>query len=217
MSIRRCWWSKVLHAGRRAYHRGLNEEGEARGPGPRWFRRLLALGAALYLGGISLDAAGVPLHRIVPRPLLYFLQVARLFPHAVPLRTEYRAEAYACADRTWRELDVRPFFPLRANDKENRFDRAMFFYRHEPVVMQALDEYLVASNNRQGARIGGVLLLSLRLPIPPAGQVVERYRRKPLDEYGAEYRKYWYSTSAALRRERCHEDEGEDARGPAQP
>ena len=91
----------------------------------------------------------------------------------------------------------------------------MFFYRRQPVVMRALDDYLVASNNRSEAPIGGVLLLSLRIPIPPPGRVSERYQRKPLAEYGAEYRKYWYRTPVALHRERCHE--GEDERGPARP
>jgi hypothetical protein len=167
----------------------------------------LAAGAALYLGGLWLEAAGAPLQDFVPRPLLYFLQVAKLFPHAVPLATEFRAQAYSCGDRTWSELDVRPFFPLRPNDKENRFERAMFFYRRQPVVMRALDEYLVASNNKSRPPIGAVLLLILRIPIPLPGQSVEPYRRKLLIEYPTHYRKEWYRTPAALRRERCHEEE----------
>ena len=100
----------------------MNEAPIAEGPGSRRFRRGLAIAAALYLAGIWLEAAGAPLQAIVPRPLHYFVQVAKLFPNAVTVTTEYRAEAYSCADRVWRELDVRPFFPLRADDKE----RALF-------------------------------------------------------------------------------------------
>src|SRR5438105_10220160 len=139
----------------------------AQGPGPPWFRRLLSVCATLYLTGIFLDVAGAPLHRLVPRPLHYFMQVAKLFPYALTVTTEFRAEGYSCADDVFRELDVRPFFPIRPNDKENRFERALFFYRQQPVVMRALDEYLVTSNNRDGAPIGAVRFLSLRIPVPP--------------------------------------------------
>lgn len=206
----------------------MNEAPIAEGPGSRRFRRGLAIAAALYLAGIWLEAAGAPLQAIVPRPLHYFVQVAKLFPNAVTVTTEYRAEAYSCADRVWRELDVRPFFPLRADDKESRFTRAMFFYRRQPAVMRALDDYLVAANDRVSPPIGGVLLLSLRLPIPAPGAATEPYRRRPLGEYGPGLRKYWYRTSTAVRRARCHEeapapapgearaDEGEE-RGPASP
>jgi hypothetical protein len=169
-------------------------------------RRALAIAAGVYLAGIWLEAADAPLMRFVPRPLHYFLQVAKLFPNAVPTVTEYRAEAYACADRVWHELDVRPFFPLRADDKENRFARAMFFYRRQPLVMRALDDYLVKGNDRIDSPIGGVLLMSLRIPIPAPGEPTEPYRRKPLAEYGPEARKYWYRTPTSVRRARCHED-----------
>jgi hypothetical protein len=192
----------------------------AQGPGSPRFRRALVVVAALYLLGVWLEVAGAPLYRLVPRPLHYFLQVAKLFPHAVPLRTEFRAEGYACADRTFHELDFRPFFPIRANDKENRFERAMFFYRRQGTVMHALDDYLVTSANRGGAGLGGVRLSSLRIPIPPPGQVTEPYRRKPLDEYPADYRKLWYQTPAAKLRARCQDDDRHDpteAHGPASP
>jgi hypothetical protein len=183
-------------------------------PGSRSFRRALAVVAGLYFVGIFLEAAGAPIYKVVPRPVLYFLQVAKLFPHAVDVVTEDRAEAYSCGDKTWKELDVRPFFPLRANDKENRFQRAMFFYRHEAKVMHALDDYLVASNNKVNPPIGGVLFLSLRIPIPPPGTAQVPYQRKPLSEYPPDVRKYWYRTPTALRRARCHE---EDEHGPAGP
>jgi len=175
----------------------------AHGPGSRRFRRALAAVGALYLAGIWLEAAGAPLHAVVPRPLHYFLQVAKLFTNAVPIAAEYRAEAYSCSDHVWRELDVRPFFPIRADDKESRFDRAMFFYRRQPAVMAALDEYLVTANNRVSAPVGGVFLMSLRIPIPAPGEATEPYRRRPLSDYGADLRKYWYRTPTPLRQARC--------------
>jgi hypothetical protein len=181
----------------------------ARGPGSPAFRRLLAALAALYLAGIWLDAAGVPLDEIVPRPILYFMQVARLFPHALPMTTEFRAEATTCGSDEFHELDVRPFFPVRANDKENRFERALFFYRNQRLVMHALDRYLVDSVNRTGAGpIAAVRFMSLRIPIPPPGHVTERYRRQPIADYPPSYRKYWYETPAKMRRERCERIEG---------
>ena len=164
--------------------------------------------ALVYLAGVWLNAAGAPLDEVVPRPFLYFMQVARLFPNAVDLATEYRAEAYSCHERRWSELDVRPYFPLRADDKENRFDRAMFFYHRSPPVLKALDAYLVgANNNRSGAPpVGGVMLLSLRIPIPKAGEPMERYQRRPLATYPAADRKYWYRTSLDEVRARCDEE-----------
>jgi hypothetical protein len=174
--------------------------------GPR-FRRVLGAAAFLYFAGVLLDAAGARLEEVVPRPLLYFMQVARLFPNAVDITTEYRAEAYLCEERRWTELDVRPFFPLRADDKENRFDRAMFFYRRSAPVLKALDEYLVRANNlAEHAPIGGVMLLSLRIPVPPPGTATAPYRRAPLSDHPAAERKYWYRTSRDDANARCEEE-----------
>jgi hypothetical protein len=179
----------------------------ARGPGSRRVRLALAVAAAIYFAGVWLEAAGAPVHEIVPRPFLYFMQVARLFPNAVLLTTEYRAEGYLCEQREWVELDVRPFFPMHADDKESRFERAMFFYHHVERVMKALDQYIVGANNAAGSpAVGGVRLLSLRLPIPPPGTAVEPYRRKPMSEYPAEARKYWYRTPVDDVNARCDEE-----------
>lgn len=178
----------------------------ARGPGSLGVRRALAGAAALYCAGVWLDAVGAPLAGFVPRPLLYFMQVAALFPHALTVSTEYHARAYACDEKSWVELDVRRFFPLRADDKENRFERAMFFYHYSGVVLKALDDYIVAANNTGGRpAIGGVALLSLRIPIPPPGTAAAPYRHRPVDDYPIEYRKYWYRTPAAQARARCAE------------
>jgi hypothetical protein len=174
------------------------------GAGPPWFRRARAVAAAVYLGGILLNVAGAPLEKVLPRPALYFMQIARLFPNALDATIEYRAEAYRCDDQRWAELDVRPYFPLHPDDKESRFDRAMFFYRRSQSVMKALDDYLV-----------GVMLLSLRIPVPPPGEAVEPYRRKPLADYPAAERKYWYRTAHEDTDARC--DEEAKRREPGQP
>src|SRR5262245_44680106 len=50
---------------------------------PRWAGRIVAGIALLYLATVFLETAGTSL-KIVPRPLLYFAQVAALFPRAVP-------------------------------------------------------------------------------------------------------------------------------------
>jgi hypothetical protein len=189
----------------------------ASGPGPRWLRRALVAAAVIYLAGLWLEAYGAGMQRVLPRPVLYFMQVARLFPNAVPMTTEYRVEAWSCEDRAWHELDERPYFPLHANDKESRFQRAMFFYHHAAPVMKALDAYLVDAANADAGRppIGGVQLLSLRIPVPMPGQPFPRYQRKALDEYPPDYRKYWYRTPNAARTERCNQEI--DRRGSPSP
>jgi hypothetical protein len=183
------------------------ESAVVNGAGSRRVRLALATAALVYFAGLLLNALGAPLEEVIPRPLLYFMQVARLFPNAVEVTIEYRAEAYDCEQQRWTELDVRPYFPLRPDDKENRFDRAMFFYRRSAPVMKALDEYLVSANNRAGrAPIGGVMLLSLRIPVPAPGRAVEPYRRRPLADYPAGERKYWYRTSRDDFTARCDEE-----------
>jgi hypothetical protein len=81
--------------------------------------------------------------------------------------------------------------------------------------MRALDDYLVTANDRVNPPIGGVLLMSLRIPTPAPGEPTEPYHRRALAEYGPEVRKYWYRTPTSLRRVRCHEDAaGEGAPEP---
>ena len=194
----------------------------AKGFGPRWLRTTLAVCASIYWVGLWFESAGAPMHKVFPRPLLYFMQVASLFPKAADNIIEYRAEAWYCSEHTFREVDVRPFFPLRANDKENRFDRTMHFYRPHPdreghvdpdsaevKVMQALEDYIMTSQNARGALIGSVRLLSLRLPIPSAA---ERYERKRLEDVPPEQRKYWYPTKETFHKNRCKELRGQ--KGP---
>jgi hypothetical protein len=179
----------------------------APGPGPGWLRPIgIVLGAG-YLVALWLEAAGSGLPgRILPRPLHFFTQVADLFPRATTHAVQWRAEGWRCDLGRFEELDTRAFFAIHRDDKENRFHRAMFFHARQRPVLEALDEFLVAKYNQlhPEARIGAVSFLSLRLPLPPLGQMPIRSQRRPLSEYGAEVEQTrWYATSAELGNRRC--------------
>jgi hypothetical protein len=174
---------------------------------------LLTLGA-LYLVGVWLEGVGSALPReILPRAPLYFLQIAALFPRAATNVIDYRIEAWLCKERTWRELDPRAYFPLDPDDKENRFQRVMHFHREDRTTMNALDDYVVTRHKSGGlaapdgidpsSDIGGIRVLSLRLPIPEAGSHFERMRRDPLSSYPESVRKNFYWTKASKRAARC--------------
>lgn len=174
----------------------------------------LSIVAAIYLAGVWLDA--VTNHataRRVPRPLVYFTQIAGLFPKAAVRAIDYRAEGWDCRKKEWFEVDVRPFFPIEADDKESRFHRAMFFYNEHRQTMQALEDYVMKNVNRTaidraaagkggGELIGGVRFLSLRIPFGEPGEA-QRYERKPLASYPEEMRKNWYWTPQSKREDRC--------------
>jgi hypothetical protein len=158
-----------------------------------------------YIAAMFLEGAGSSLHRVLPRPFLFFCQIAALFPHAATHSIEYRAQGYTCSNRVV-ELDLRPYFPIHADDKENRFDRAMYFYRQERTVMQALEAFVRREHNRSDPdKIGGVSFMSLRIPLPAPGSPFPRYRRLPLADYPAEYRKVWYVTPHDTVLRRCRE------------
>ncbi|HEV3032219.1 MAG TPA: hypothetical protein VG319_11290 [Polyangia bacterium] len=177
---------------------------------PLWLRRAGALAGALYLAAIWLAAVKPALpERVLPRPVLFFTQVAELFPNAAIDSIEWRARGWRCALGRFDEVDVRPFFPIRQDDKESRFDRAMFFHHRQRPVLVALDRYITSAQNhmRPAERIGGVMLLSLRVPIPPLGETGPRWRWMPLDEYPPSVeRRYWYTTSMEARTRRCEEE-----------
>lgn len=174
---------------------------------PMWLRRTAGVAAAIYLVSIWLGAAGCGLpDQVLPLPFRFFTQVAELFPRAAPEAIEWRARGWRCDVGKFEQLDVRPFFPIRRDDKENQFDRAMFFYHHDRPVLEALDAYLVDAQNRASPdqRIGGVMLLSLRIPIPPLGEPGPREHWMAVDEYPSSVmRKYWYSTGSLARQDRC--------------
>ncbi len=176
---------------------------------PPRFRRVLTVLAGIYALFVWMDAAGLNLpDRILPLPMRFFLQEAALFPDAARDAIEYRAEGYRCDGERFEEIDVRPFFPIQRDDKESRFYRAMFFHRRQKKVLEALDQFIVKEHNRAHPddRIGGVMLLSLRIPIPPPGTPEPRYQRLPLTDYPQEVeRKYWYVTPTGERTQRCEE------------
>src|SRR5579863_921246 len=86
--------------------------------------------AVTYLLGVWLDGSGCGLPaRVLPRTANYFVQVAALFPYAASTSIDYRAEGYVCNEGAWMELDTRPYFPIDPQDKQNRFNRVMHFFR----------------------------------------------------------------------------------------
>jgi hypothetical protein len=192
-------------------------KGDPTGPGPvivvaqpwapRRLRIVATVLAGLYVLAVWLDAAGNgAADAVLPLPVRFFVQEAALFPHAARDVIEWRAEGWFCEGGRFEELDVRPYFPIRRDDKESRFYRAMFFHLHQRRVLAELDQFIAREQNRTHpeARIGGVMLLSLRIPIPPPGTPEARYQRLPLADYPQSVeRHYWYVTDKAERERRC--------------
>lgn len=174
---------------------------------PRGLRRVVAALGVVYLAAVWLDASGTGIpNAVLPLPLHFFVQEAALFPRAAEDVIEWRAEGWSCDQHRFEEIDVRPFFPIHRDDKESRFHRAMFFHYRQRLVLESLDSYLTREQNRTHpeGRIGGVMLLSLRVPLPPPGAQEPRYRRLALTEYPEVVeRHYWYTTSIATRARRC--------------
>ncbi len=169
------------------------------------FRSFWIVVAGLYLATVWLDGIGSTFPaKITPRPWLYFSQVAALFVSAAPKVIDYRAEGWSCSEHRWVEVDVRPWFRIDRDNKENRFQRALQFYRKNRTVMQALEDFVVKRNNASGnPQIGGVRFASLRLSYPAAGEHVAPYERLPLATYSGEQRHDWYWTPRPRRSERC--------------
>jgi hypothetical protein len=186
-----------------------SEPAPARSWAPPWLRRVVAATGAAYVLALWLDGVGAHwVNHMLPPPLRLFVQVAELFPKALPEAIEWRARAWRCDLGRYVELDVRPFFPIRRDDKESRFDRAMFFYHRQGRVLAALDAYLTSAQNRlhPDERIGGVMLLSLRVPIPPLGTPGPRHERLPIASYPPSVsREYWYTAGVEARQQRCAE------------
>jgi hypothetical protein len=187
----------------------------ARGPGPLWFRRSLVPVACLYMAEFALGSNGWGGVGSALPSARFFMQGACLFPEAPDVAIEYRLEVWSCERRRFEELDYRHDFPMHADDKENRFHRLASFYRQNRQAMHALEAFVVARQNARVARgenvtragmIGGVRIASLRVPFPPPGDHVERYRFRALREFPEEYRKYWYFTPPSRRERWCAGD-----------
>lgn len=189
-----------------------------------WALRFLA---ASYLLGVWLEGVGwgAPLRAILPQWITFFTQVAALFPRAAEYSIDYRAEGYVCDTGEWQELDTRPYFPIDENDKENRFQRVMFFYRKKKAVMNAVDRFLVDVHNGAARddgipsdkRIGGVRLLSIRAPLPSIGAPLVRVHHAPLAEIPEQERKLWFSSQSAKITERCFGKRPREARPKEEP
>jgi hypothetical protein len=184
----------------------------AQGVGPAWFRRLLVLLAGVYLVEFALGSNGWGLLGNALPATRFFMQGACLFPDAPDVAVEYRVEAWSCARHRFEELDYRPDFPMHRDDKENRFFRTASFYRQNRAVMRALEAFLIGRHNERVTRgddvappglIGGIRVSSVRVPFPPPGQRIERYRYRPLTEYPEAYRKAWYHTPVSRQERWC--------------
>lgn len=172
------------------------------GRGPRWVRLGLAGLAGLYYLALihSPDAHSL-------RPVTFFTEATCLFPSASAFALEYRLEAWPCGGR-WEPIDPRPYFPIRPDDKESRFQRLGYFYEHSRTVLQALDAY-VSAHHAAGVddgvpgRIGGIRLFKVVRPFPGAGEPVERYRFDPFAPVPPAQRRDIYYTPGSERKRRC--------------
>ena len=196
---------------------GRANDGSARAWGGILVPGVLAGLAAVYFAGIWAEAmkSGTAA-RWFPAPVAYFMQVAALFPGATRHAIDYRVEGFRCRDRTWTEIDVTPWFPIDADNKENRFYRAIHFYGDQHPhrqTLRALDEFIVShydadaidaiAQGRGGEVIGGVRFVRLHVPFGKPGDGSARYERMPLDTYPADQRKNLYWTPESKREERC--------------
>jgi hypothetical protein len=184
-------------------------EGLAPNFGPVPFRMMLVFVALGYFSLLIADhvrARG--LRSLVPGPIVFFAQIADLFPQASAGIIEYRAEGWLCGERRFAEIDMGKLFPMLAGNKENRFYRLMHFYRQNGTVLAALDAYCVrryplVPTEAGPDRIGGVRFTSLILPLPGNPAEVARYARKPLSEYPDIPRRLWYATTGPIASARC--------------
>ena len=178
----------------------------ARGPGPKPLRTALVVVACLYYLALLKHPAATS----ILRPIAFFMQCTKLFPGRDPTALEYRLEAWSCERKDWIPLDPRPYFPIEPDDKESRFQRLGYFYHDERIVMNALDDYIMArhADVDDGApgKIGGIRVVRVNTPIPDLGQPVERYVYRPMEPAPAEHRKDLFWTKQSVRKQRCGGD-----------
>jgi hypothetical protein len=182
---------------------------------PWWATYVATFVAAVYLVAVFVEAVHPGrTHKILGRPVAYFAQIAKLFAERSTMSIDFRAMGFRCDTHQFAELDVAPYFPMHAGDKESRFDRTMFFYLKNREVQVALQDYLIERHNARVAageltdlpRIGGIALLSLRIPIPRPGTDFPRYRHVPLSGIPKDWaRRSWFVTGPDERMRRCAE------------
>lgn len=192
-----------------------DDEGVARAWGEALVPRVIAgvLAAGYLVAVLTEGAKSGTSARWLPSPLAYFTQVAALFPRAARSAIEYRVEGFQCRDGRWVEIDVRPWFPIDADNKENRFYRAMHFFHDHRQTMRALEEFVVGHYNADAvdaaargearALLGGARFSRLLLPFGEPGQGTPRYVRRALGDVPADQRKDLYWTPESKREERC--------------
>lgn len=164
-------------------------------------------------------------YRMLPGPILFFTQIAGLFTSAKKDDVDFRAEGWSCEKGRFQEIDIRPFFPIQFENKENRFQRTLYFYRHHQKVIESLDQYLTQNYNRTYAllgkpeqlgelekpgkmeRIGGIRFVAARTPIPNPEAKILRYHRRSLSEYPLDQIKPLYESSPLEIWGNCHESD----------
>ena len=173
------------------------------GPGPRWWRRTLAVIGALYFIALVKHPPQVRGLRVIG----FFSESTCLFPSADRVSIEYRLDAWSCQERKWKPIDPRAYFPIQAEDKESRFQRLGYFYQTSRPAMNALDEFILAHHEsvEDGlpGLIGGIKVSKWTRPIPEVGSEVPRYQFTPMTPPPADETKDTFFTKASVRKARC--------------
>ncbi len=184
--------------------------------GGKIFRILLIILTAYFLFLMVLGEwkSGLAYH-LAPNPFLFFTQIAGLFPDAKKADIDFRLEGWVCEDGIFKEIDTAPYFPIQAGNKENRFQRAVYFYSHNKLVMNALEFYVMNHYNGEGKNfdpskrnqdskpIGGIRILSTITPIPSPEEGVSHYKRKPLTDFPIDQTKKLYETPSRIISNNC--------------
>ncbi|HEX7836277.1 MAG TPA: hypothetical protein VF469_02375 [Kofleriaceae bacterium] len=182
----------------------------ATGPGPRWLRFGLVGLAVVYLGALIHH----PPDTSWLRPAAFFTEATSLFPRADSVTLEYRLEVWACG-RDWEPIDPRPYFPIRPDDKESRFQRLGYFYFNSKTltprtvtVGKALDQYIstrhaAGTDDGVTGAIGGIRVVKIVRPLPVPGEPIERYHFDPFAQGLPDQRREKYSTPSSERKRRC--------------
>src|SRR5262249_38229842 len=96
---------------------------------PPWAGLGLVAVSTIYFAAAACEAlGGWGWVASIPRPLHFFEQYACLFETASRHSIEFRAQGWECSRGAWREIDIRPFFPIDRDEKESRFQRALHFH-----------------------------------------------------------------------------------------
>jgi hypothetical protein len=173
------------------------------GPGPRWWRRTLAVIGAIYFIALVKHPPQWRGLRVVG----FFTESTCLFPSADRVSIEYRLDAWSCHDQKWQPIDPRAYFPIQADDKESRFQRLGYFYQTSRPAMNALDDFIYdrhdARDDGLAGMIGGIKVSKWSHPIPNVGDEIPRYEFTPLVPPPADETKDTYFTKASVRKSRC--------------